>query len=183
MVSRTSGAHAISIRRKLFFVLYHWIGRFLPRTYVPYAFGSRWIREAMVRAFVESCGKSPQIEHGALISPSVRIGNNSQIGEHARLRAHVTLGDDVLMAPHVEIITENHEFRDPHRPIRLQGTVPGPVTIGNDVWIGTRVIILPNVTVGDHAILAAGAVVTKDVPPYAIVGGCPAKILKYRDRP
>ena len=55
-----------------------------------------------------------------------------------------------------------------------------PVVIGNDVWIGDRVIILPGVHVGDGSILAAGAVVTKDVPPYAIVGGVPAKLIRMR---
>ena len=57
----------------------------------------------------------------------------------------------------------------------------GDTIVGNDVWIGTRAIILPGVTVGDHSVVGAGAVVTKDVPPYAVVGGVPAKILKMRN--
>lgn len=66
-------------------------------------------------------------------------------------------------------------------PIRLQGDLPEqPIVIGDDVWIGTRVIILPDVVVGNHAVIAAGAVVSKDVPEYAVVGGVPAKIIKYR---
>ena len=59
-------------------------------------------------------------------------------------------------------------------------SINNPVTIGNDVWIGANVCILPGISIGDGAVLAAGAVITKDVPPYAIVGGVPAKVIKYR---
>lgn len=85
------------------------------------------------------------------------------------------------MGPEVTILSQNHAFSDTTKPIIEQGSDPKkPVIIGDDVWIGTRVIILPGVTVGSHAIIASGAVVTKNVPEWAIVGGNPAKILKMR---
>jgi maltose O-acetyltransferase len=80
------------------------------------------------------------------------------------------------------IVAVNHAFDDLDRPMIEQGhRPPQPVTIGDDVWIGDRVLIAPGVTVGRGAILALGAVVTKDVPDYAVVGGNPARVLKYRN--
>jgi len=86
-----------------------------------------------------------------------------------------------MMAPDVIILSKNHEYGSLDRPMRAQGEqAEKPVIIGDDVWIGTRVVILPGVNVGKGAILAAGAVVTKDVPEYAIVGGNPARFIKSR---
>lgn len=77
-------------------------------------------------------------------------------------------------------MTQNHETADTSIPMRLQTAPKLPVTIGDDVWIGANVIILPGIQVGKGAILAAGAVVTKDVPDYTVVGGNPARVLKMR---
>ncbi|WP_055108986.1 maltose acetyltransferase domain-containing protein [Paenibacillus ihumii] len=89
----------------------------------------------------------------------------------------VRIGDNCFMAPGVHIYTATHPL-DPHE--RNSGLEYGkPVTIGSNVWIGGRAVIIPGVTIGDNVVIAAGAVVTKDVPPGAVVGGNPAKILKY----
>ncbi len=86
-----------------------------------------------------------------------------------------------MMGPDVVILTQNHKFDRLDIPMLDQGFKDEqPVTICDDVWIGARVIILPGVTVGKGAIIAAGAVVTKDVPEYAIVGGNPARVIKMR---
>lgn len=86
-----------------------------------------------------------------------------------------------MMGPDVIIITGNHEFNRIDIPMRDQGeTRPESVVIDDDVWIGTRSIILPGVHIEKGAIIGAGAVVTKDVPEYAVVGGNPAKVIKYR---
>ena len=86
-----------------------------------------------------------------------------------------------MMGTDVVVITRNHSFERTDIPMMDQGfEEERPVVIGNDVWIGDRVIILPGVHVGDGAVLAAGAVVTKDVPEYAIVGGTPAKVIRMR---
>jgi maltose O-acetyltransferase len=92
------------------------------------------------------------------------------------------IGDDVMMGPEVLIYTSNHTM-EAGIPMRLQPLKSAPVHIGNDVWIGARCIILPGVTIGDGAVLAAGAVVTRAVPANAIVGGIPAKVIKYRAGP
>ncbi len=84
------------------------------------------------------------------------------------------------MAPDVIILTRNHKFDSVDTPIQEQGGTTKPVTICDDVWLGTRVIVLPGVTIGKGAIAAAGAVVAREVPEFAIVGGCPAKVIKYR---
>ena len=96
------------------------------------------------------------------------------------IHSNVTLGDHVIMGPDVKIYSRNHRFEDPNVPIQYQGKRYLKTTIGNDVWIGANVIITAGVTVGDHVIIAAGAVVTKDIPDFAIVGGVPARIIKYR---
>lgn len=87
-----------------------------------------------------------------------------------------------MMGPDVMIFHGDHEMSRRDIPMRLQGdSVSKPVVIGDDVWIGARSIILKGVHIGKGAVIAAGAVVTKDVPEYAIVGGVPAKVIKYRE--
>ena len=86
-----------------------------------------------------------------------------------------------MMGPEVIIYTSGHKFDRTDIPMIDQGfTETEPVVIGNDVWIGRRVIIMLGVNIGDGCILGAGAVVTKDVPAYSVVGGVPARIIKSR---
>jgi len=93
------------------------------------------------------------------------------------------IGNFVMMGSNCNILTSNHNFDKHDVPMMFQGTKPGKVVIKDDVWLGANVIILPNVTVGRGSIIAAGAVVNKDVPDFSIVGGVPAKVLKYRFSP
>ena len=87
------------------------------------------------------------------------------------------MGQDVI------VYTTRHKDDRVDIPMREQGMAEVlPVTIGNDVWIGSRVIILPGVTIGDGCIIGAGAVVTKDVPPYSVVGGVPGRIIRKRNQ-
>ena len=86
------------------------------------------------------------------------------------------------MAPGVNIVTQNHEIADITIPMRLQTAEKKKVTICDDVWIGVNALILPGITVGRGSVVAGGAVVTKDVPPYTIVGGNPAKIIRSRKK-
>lgn len=121
------------------------------------------------------------LESKASITSNLEIGNNSGIGIASRIYGRVSIGDNVLMGPEVIILTSGHRYENADVLIRNQGRLPEkPVYIGNDVWIGARAIILPGVRIEDGAVIGAGAVVTKDVPPYTVVGGVPAEVIKHR---
>lgn len=92
----------------------------------------------------------------------------------------IALGNDVIIGPNVYITNHNHGYNK-DTVIRKNKYIGGDTIIGNDVWIGANVTILRGVTIGDGAVIGAGSVVTKNVPPYSIVAGVPAKIIKYRD--
>ncbi len=108
----------------------------------------------------------------------VIIGDNTRIGLHTTVIGPVEIGSNVNLAQGIVVTALNHNFTDCTKRIDEQGVSTAKVTIGNDVWIGANATVLPGVTIGNHCVVAAGAVVTKDVPPYSLVGGVPAKILK-----
>lgn len=111
----------------------------------------------------------------------IRIGNNSQIGINSIMDNDVIIGDDVTMGPDVIIYTSSHEDKELGIPINQQGEKPHrPVTIGNNVWIGARCIILPGVSIGDNAIIGANTVVTKDVPMNSVFCGSAGSVVKMR---
>jgi len=123
------------------------------------------------------------------IAPRVRIqagrrvslGDNSNVGQGCRLLGDITIGNNVMMGPEIIILSSNHAFTDTSRPMIEQGQDPDePVHISDDVWIGTRAIILPGIHVGSHSVIGAGSVVTRDVDEWAIVGGNPAKVIGHR---
>lgn len=116
------------------------------------------------------------------LGESLEIGENVGIAANAfiAVRGKLKIGSNTIFGPGVSIHTENHNFQDNDKPIRLQGATRKGVVIGEDCWIGSKAIILDGINIGNHAIIGAGAVVTKDVPDYAIVGGVPAKIIKMR---
>lgn len=130
---------------------------------------------------LKECGVDINIEKGASFSTRCSIGNHSGIGINAKLGvAHI--GNNVLMGPECVILSRNHGFLNKEKLISEQGyQEEKPVYIGNDVWIGHRVIVLPGVHIGDGTVIGAGSVVTKDTIPYSVVGGNPAKILKMRE--
>lgn len=170
------------IIRTICYFFFYCFARHLPCTGLPYSLGAGHIRRFFAKGMLEKCGKHVNIEHGAFFASGkdITIGNHSGLGIGCRVAGPLEIGDDVMMAPGVTIVTQNHETSDLTRPMRLQTAPKYKVTIGNDVWIGANVIILPGITVGNGAIIAGGAVVTKDVPDYAVVGGNPARILKNR---
>ncbi len=172
------------IARNFLYYAYHGLGRRLPCSYERWL-GKCWkrIRYVLCKPLFASCGTNVNIETGAYFGrgENIRIGNNSDIGIDCQIWGTVCIGDDSFMGPEVVIRTNNHKFDRTDIPMRIQGfTEEQPVTIGDDVWIGQRAIILPGVRIGDHAIVGAGAVVTKDVPAGAIVGGNPARIIRMR---
>lgn len=116
------------------------------------------------------------------LAEGIIIGNNVGISQNCFIAARglITIGNDVIIGPGVSIFSENHNFSRIDIPIVFQGETRLNVTIRDDVWIGTKAIILAGVTIGAHSIVAAGSVVTKDVPEYCIVAGVPAKVIKVR---
>jgi len=108
------------------------------------------------------------------------IGNRVFISQHCTVSGSVRIGSDTLIGGFVTIIDGNHVVRESTRPINQQGGIQKPITIGEDVWIGSNAVILQGVTIGDHAVVAANATVTHDVPSWAVVGGTPARVLRDR---
>lgn len=145
---------------------------------------SRVLRKLFITGIFKKTGQNVNIESCAYIGNgfNIEIGDNSGIGKKCRVPSNITIGNNVMMAEEVIILNQNHNHKFIDIPINLQGYEPKTqLIIGNDVWIGTRTIILPQANrIGNGVIIGAGSVVTKDIPDYAIVGGNPAKIIKYR---
>ncbi|MBB6429602.1 acetyltransferase-like isoleucine patch superfamily enzyme [Algisphaera agarilytica] len=114
------------------------------------------------------------------VGPKVEMGSNCTINAGATVRGEVTIGDGVRIASYAQIVAFNHGIDDLSKPIHQQGITTKGITIGDDVWIGANAVVLDGVNIGSHAIVAAGAVVTKDVPEWAIVGGNPARLIRSR---
>jgi len=111
------------------------------------------------------------------------IGDNSNLGDYNFVGAAggVRIGSHVLIGQSVRFHSENHIFDRKDMLIQEQGVTNEGIVVEDDVWLGSGAVILDGVTIGQGAVVAAGSVVTKDVPPYAVVGGAPAKILKFRE--
>lgn len=178
--------------------------RLLLRNY-PGRIGYKLRREYWKRAFLH-CGSKFNIDIEGIISGSkniilkdhvtfstrvtidanqakLTIGNRFSCSNNVFMGAtggEMIIGNDVMIGPNVVLRASNHVFNRTDIPMRDQGHSFGKIIIEDDVWIGANAVILPNVTIGKGAIIAAGAVVTKDVPPYSIVAGVPAKTIKSR---
>jgi len=164
-------------------VLYYGFLKHLPTRNNPNAPVVR-IRGLICRFLFKETGKRINIQKGIYFGKGNRIsiGDFSGIGEHSILgQTHdITIGKYVMIGPELMIFTMNHKFEDRSIPMQKQGGEPGPVIIEDDVWIGARVIILAGVTIGTGAVIGAGSVVTRDVLPFTIVGGVPAKLIRER---
>lgn len=152
----------------------------------------------MYRIFIMPFRISALKKHGKKITigrggdyyfSNIELGNNVSIGNDCIMMcqlAKIKIGDDVMFGPRVTIVTGDHRIDIKDRPmisIKNEEKLPEndeEVTIEGDNWIGAGVIILKGVTIGKGAVVAAGSLVIKDVPPYSIVGGVPAKVIKMR---
>lgn len=162
--------------------IYNLVGKHMPLSDGKFSFGSKKVRAFCGKLIMKHCGKNVNIERGAQFNTEVSLGDNSGIGVNAIISGFVTIGNDVMMGPECMIFTANHNMDRTDIPMRLQKhESPRPVVIEDDVWIGGRVIILPGVHVGRGSVIGAGSVVTKDVAPYSIVGGNPAKLIRMRE--
>lgn len=171
--------------KKILIILYYGFARHLPYQPLPgYKFGNK-LRSYIAKKLFKKTGKDITIKHGAYFGDGKNIvmGDYSQLGIDCKVENDLIMGDYVLMGPEVVIYSSSHEYKNIDVPIMLQGAKQiNPVTIGNDVWIGLRTTIMPGVKIGNHVIIGSGAVVTKDIPDYAVVGGVPAKIIRYRNK-
>ena len=128
-----------------------------------------------------SLGEDSVIESFACINNAVGdivIGNHSRVGIHSIVIGPVSIGSHVQLAQGVVVTGLNHIFSNPSIPIDMQGVETKMVEISDDVWIGANATILPGVKIGQHCVVAAGAVVCSDVPAHCVVAGVPAKVIK-----
>lgn len=171
------------IGRKAGAVLYYGIARKLPPSYSGLKIGQTKLRRFCGKLMLAHCGKEVNIEQNAYFSSKVSLGDYSGIGLNARIHGMCTIGNHVMMGEDCKIITRNHCFERLDIPMMEQGfEEERPVVIGNDVWIGDRVTILPGVHIGDGCVIGAGAVVTKDIPSYTVAAGVPAQVIRSRLR-
>ncbi|MBO2640745.1 CatB-related O-acetyltransferase [Shewanella algae] len=166
-------------------VFYYGFASLLPKNEFPIMgnFFCNIRRFAVKRIFLKT-GREVNVNRCAKFGRggAIIIGHFSSIGERCQISNDVEIGNNVMMAPEVVIFSVGHNTSRTDIPMRLQGnTERRPVKIGDDVWIGQRAIILPGVTIGTGAIIAAGSVITKNVHDYEVVGGNPAKHIKFRN--
>ncbi|HTN54708.1 MAG TPA: acyltransferase [Microbacterium sp.] len=126
-----------------------------------------------------SIGDRSYVAALAYLTGDLRIGADCSVNPFAVVRGDVTMGDGVRIGAHTSILGFNHRMST-ESPVFTQGTWSRGITIGDDVWIGSGVTILDGLTIGDHVVIGAGAVVTKDVPDWAVVAGNPARFIRDR---
>ena len=172
--------------RSFWLVVYYGLAKHLPKSTMPF-FGklAKRLRRVCAEHLFARCGKLINVEQGAYFGN----GNNFNVGDLVGLGKNfcchnriVTIHNHLIMGEDVLFQGGGHRFDDINIPMGQSGNLPpSPLEIMDDVWIGARAIILPGCKrIGAHSIIGAGAVVTKDVPDYAIVGGNPAKVIRMR---
>jgi maltose O-acetyltransferase len=172
-----------TIVRAVCYVLYYGLAYHLPRNERWKVIGkfSAYVRMVICnRLFSKTSGKF-SVGKGVdfcYLGHLITMGDHANLGNFLKFKGNgkLKLGNHVMMGDDITIITQNHRYLEQG----YDGYVRGDVTIGDHVWIGDRTIILQGVNIGEHTIVGAGAVVTKDVPPYGIVGGNPARVIKIR---
>jgi maltose O-acetyltransferase len=172
-------------QRSFWYLFYYGFAQHLPASYRFQPLGrlAKLCRAIACGRLFRFCGQRVNIEKGANFYTGweIEIGDDSSLGISCMVPYDLKVGRDVMMGPYVIVIGDDHRFDNVHIPMRLQGRVAHPpVRIEDDVWIGARAILLPGVRIGTGAIIGAGAVVTKDVPAYAISAGNPARVIRFR---
>ena len=134
-----------------------------------------------VKRVAKSCGNDLTVNNYSYVTPNTSLGNNVNFnGMKIQGTANVVIGDNFHSGIECMIITDSHNYEGNAIPYD-DTVISKDVAIGDNVWLGNRVIILPGVSIGEGAIIQAGSVVVKDIPKYGIAGGHPAVVFKSRD--
>lgn len=172
----------ISSKKILCLFLYYGIAQYLPKSNTLFNMGGV-IRYRLCKHIFKKCGRNVNIERKAFFASGldIEIGDYSGIGINAHIPNGTIIGNYVMMGPNCFILDVNHCTEDTKKPMCMQGMTDKKITrIGNDVWIGRDVRMTSGRTISDGSIIAMGSVLTKDFPPYSVVGGNPAKLIKTR---
>ncbi len=191
--SLLDGGYSMPARKTLGQRLCLWVGRLLATRHRNVSAD----RTSLISPEARVCPRQGRIEIGAetvialgaLIQGNVRMGHHSSVQAYSSLvgygdvddtRGRITIGNHVRIAPYVAMIATNHRFDRLDVPIHAQGHDFGPIVIEDDVWIGAHVVVTAGVTIGHGSVIGAGSVVTRDIPPYSVAVGAPAKVIKDR---
>lgn len=169
--------HPTKARPRLWLRLFQWMYIKRGKNTVIY----RSVRRDIVPFNYFFLGDYSVVEDFCCINNAVgdlHIGHHTRIGLHNTIIGPVTIGNHVNLAQGVVVSGLNHNFQDVAKHIDEQGVSTSLVVIHDDVWIGANTVITAGVTIGQHSVVAAGSVVTKDVPDNCVVAGCPAKVIK-----
>ena len=164
-----------------------WVRLFLNRFYHTRCKGAtvrRYVRLDVLPFNPFHLGAGSTIEDFSTINNgvgAVTIGDHSLVGMGNVIIGPVTIGNNVILAQNVVASGLNHEYKDPATPIHAQPVTTAPIVIEDDCWIAANVVITAGVTIGRHSVVAAGAVVTKDIPAFSIAAGNPARVIKRYD--
>jgi maltose O-acetyltransferase len=175
--------HQLNFIQSISLLIYYSFAKFLPSPPLPGSGIGMSLRKLLAKNIFLNTSSNFKVHAGVDFGTgvNVQIGYNSSLNKNAWIGNDTVIGDYVMMGPNVVILSGSHNFDKLDVPMTEQGAPERkPVIIGDDVWIGTRSIILPGVQVGNHVIIGAGSVVTKNVPDWAIIGGNPAKVIRYR---
>ena len=140
------------------------------------------VRGLYYKLLLKACGWATTVDRYVIIrgGRGITVGSYCVINSFTHIWGHkgVTIGNRVMIASHVAITSLTHDYTNPN--MRFAPAVGAPIFIEDDVWIGAHAVIMPGVTIGRGAVVGSGAVVRDDVPPFAIVVGVPARIVRYR---
>lgn len=169
--------------RKIYLIIYYALAQHLPSHPMPTWKFSYAFRRFLVKRLFAVCGDGVVVKDHAYFGDggTLRIGYRAVIGINSRIDHDVTIGDDVMMGPDVVIMSGGHAFEATDISINQQGAIERkPVVIARDVWIGTRVVILPGVEIGEGSVIGAGSIVSRSIPPFSIACGNPAMVVGTR---
>ena len=161
------------------------VARHLPWGPRPGGRLAKRIRGFLATYMLDQCGERVNVEHGAWFGSGrgISLGDRSDLGMDALIMGPLRVGADVMMGPRCVLISDNHAMDDTSRPMNTQGFVASrPIVIEDDVWIGAGVTVLPGVRIGRGSVIGAASVVTKDVPPWTVAAGNPARVVRQRTR-